>query len=97
MPRDLDGDDTDRAGAADEHTRPGRHSRFTDRGDAHRERLAQRRGIVGHRVRDGMSEVRTDGHVVAQRPVHWRCGIEPHVRAQVVLAPTGLEAARVRA
>src|SRR6476659_9662202 len=43
-----------------------------------------------------MGVPRTDGDVIAQRAIHRRGGVEPHVRAEVVVAPSGLLAVGVR-
>ncbi len=68
---------------------------LADRGDADGQRLAQCRGVVGHRVRHRVRELRADGHVVAECAVDRRGGEEPHMWAQVVVAAARLIAVRI--
>ena len=89
-PRDLGHHDADRSRAGDQHARTTVDTGLADRGDADRQRLTQCGGIIGHRVGHPMGVPRTDGDVIAERAVHGRRGEEPHVRAQVVVAPAGL-------
>ena len=87
---ELDHHDADRSRTGDEHARPSADAGFANRRDADRQRFAQRGGVIGDGVRHGVGERRTDGDVIAERPVDRRGAEEPHVRAQVVVPAAGL-------
>ena len=94
-PRELSEHDADRPRAGDQHARTAVEGRLADRGDADGQRLTQRRGIVGHRIGHSMGVPRSDGDVIAERTIDRRGAEEPHVRAQVVVASSGLLAVGV--
>ena len=78
------------SGTGDEHLRAFADARLAQRGDADRQRLAQRGGVIGNGVGYRVGEVRADRHVIAEGAVDRRGAEEPHVRAQVVVAAAGL-------
>ncbi len=87
---ELDHHDADGSRTGDEHPRPVADACLANRGDADRQRFAQRGGVIGDGVGYGVGERRADGDVIAERAVDRRGAEEAHVRAQVVVAAAGL-------
>ena len=69
---------------------------FAHGGDGHRQRLEQCGGLIGHGIRYRMGHFGVDGDVSAECAVDGRCGVELHLRAEVVAARPTLPAAPAR-